>query len=92
MAPPEVADAVRRQGGRLFVWPRRGRCCQRGLVWLETGQEPNPVWEYQEVPAQGFSLYLARMGRVPDELHLDVSAGRRGQRVSAYWDNCAYLV
>ena len=91
VAAPDVVEVVTEQGGRLYVWPRTGRCCLHGLAWLEAGPEPKRGWEFESVPADGFDLYLARMARVPDELHLDVS-GRRRRTVSAYWDNCAYVV
>ena len=62
-----------------------------GLAWLETGPEPKRDLTYNAVPVDGFELYLARMAKQPEELHLDVS-GRRRRRVNAYWDNCAYVV
>ena len=91
IASPEVAEAVREQGGRLYVWPRSARCCSHGLAWLDAGPKPKRGWHYDSVPAEGFEIYLARMARVPEELHLDVT-GRRRKRVSAYWDGCAYVI
>ena len=90
VAPPDVADVLQRQGGRLFVWPERGRCCGRGAITLETGPSAKEGVEFERVPASGFELYLARMGRLPEELHLDVH-GRRRPRVAAYWDGCAWV-
>jgi len=91
VATPGVAHAVREQGGRLYVWPRSGKCCLHGLAWLEAGPKPKAGVRFDPVPAEGFELYLARMARVPDELHLDVH-GRRRKHVAAYWDDCAYIV
>ena len=91
VASPVVADVVSEQGGRLYVWPRSSRCCRHGLEWLEAGAKPREGVTYDAVPVDGFELYLARMVRLPEELHLDVS-GRRRRRVNAYWDNCAYVV
>jgi hypothetical protein len=91
IASADVAEVVQEQGGRLYVWPRTGRCCLHGLAWLEAGPQPKPGWEFEPVATEGFALYLARMARVPDELHLDVQ-GRRRRRVAAFWDNCAYVV
>jgi hypothetical protein len=90
IASAGAVELVRRQGGRLYVWPKLGRCCAHGLAWLETGAEPSADWKFEAVPTDGFELFLARMGRVPDELHVDV-AGRRRRRVAAYWDNCAWV-
>jgi len=91
IASPEVGELIRRQGGRLYVWPRSARCCAHGLAWLETGPKARSGWRYDSVHAEGYELYLARMARVPEELHLKVSGWRR-KRVSAYWDNCAYVI
>jgi hypothetical protein len=91
VASPEVAEVVAGQGGRLYVWPRSGKCCLHGLAWLEAGANPRDGFTYDAIQAEGFELQLARMATRPDELHLDVS-GRRRRRVNAYWDNCAYVV
>jgi hypothetical protein len=47
--------------------------------------------EFERVPSSGFELYLAQMGRRPEELHLDVH-GRRRPRIAAYWNGCAWVV
>ena len=70
IASPDAVKLVRSQGGRLYVWPRSGRCCAHGLAWLETGAGPDARWAFDPVPVDGFDLFLARMGRVPDELHV----------------------
>jgi hypothetical protein len=90
VASPEVAEAVRRTGGRLFVWPEHGKCCGRAGIRLATGSSPKAGVEFEQVAADGFELHLARTGRAPDELHLDVH-GRRKQRVAAYWNGCAWV-
>ena len=82
---------IKQLGGTLYVWPREGRCCAHGLAWLEAGTAPRRGHEYAAVPAVGFELRLARMGRLPDELHLGVT-GRRRRRVAAFWDGCCYVV
>jgi hypothetical protein len=61
-----------------------------GLAWLEAGSSPKPGVRFDEIAAEGFELFLARMARAPEELHLDVH-GRR-KRVAAYWDGCAYVM
>jgi hypothetical protein len=92
VASPEVADVVRARGGRLFVWPRQGRCCAHGLAWLEAGHEPKPGTTFESVPVEGFQLHVARMARTPTELTLDVHGRGRRRRVAAYWDDCAWVV
>jgi hypothetical protein len=88
VASPEAVERVRESGGRLYVWPRRSRCCH-GFTYLETGSSPKGPWTWQPVDADGFELYLAEVGRVPEELHVDVRGSRR--RVEAYWDGCAWV-
>jgi hypothetical protein len=91
VASAQVAEAVRQAGGRLFVWPEQGKCCGRAAIRLATGPAPKDGVEFERVPVDGFELHLARIGRVPEELHLDVH-GRKRQRVAAYWDGCAWLM
>jgi hypothetical protein len=91
VASAEAVARIAELGGRLYVWPRSGRCCQHGLAWLEAAPEPPRAgFEFEPVPTSEFELFLARMASLPDELHVDV-AGFRGRRVAAYWDNCAYV-
>jgi len=89
VSSPDVAKVVQERGGRLFVWPHKGICCGPKIT-LETGHAPKPGLEFESVPVEGFELHLARMGHVPEELHLDVH-GRRRPRVAAYWDGCAWV-
>jgi hypothetical protein len=90
VASPKVAEAVQEAGGRLFVWPERGKCCGRAAIRLVTGPAPKDGVEFEPVRVDGFELHLARMGRVPEELQLDVH-GRKRKRVAAYWDGCAWV-
>ena len=91
VASREAVARITELGGRLYVWPRSGRCCSHGLQWLEASPEPRVGVDFEAVATPDFELYLARMNRLPEELHLDV-ADRRGRRVAAYWDNCAYVI
>jgi hypothetical protein len=92
VSTPLVAAVVSERGGRLYVWPQRGACCGRGTITLETGQAPKEGVEFERVPVEGFELQVARMGRRPDELTLDVHGRGRRRRMAAYWDNCAWVV
>lgn len=89
-ASAEAVQLVQAQGGKLYVWARRARCCGGPLVFLETSSEPGER-PYRRVPAEGFELYLdARLG-APEELVVE-ARGRRRRHVHAYWDGCAYVV
>ena len=90
VASDEAVARIAELGGRLYVWPRSGRCCVHGLAWLEAGPEPRAGFEFEPVPTDGFDLFLARMAALPEELNIDVT-GFRGRRVAAYWDNCAWV-
>jgi hypothetical protein len=85
-----AADLVAERGGRLYVWPKKGRCCG-GLTWLESKSVAPRGVEFRRVDeCDGFDLYLPRaLARVPDELQIDV--GRFPRRVTAYWDGCAWV-
>jgi hypothetical protein len=89
-ASPEAVQLVQLQGGKLYVWASRARCCGGPLVFLETSAEPGGR-EFRRVPAEGFELYLERALGVPDELVVEAK-GRRRRHVHAYWDGCAYVV
>jgi len=85
-----AARLIEEQGGRLYVWPKRARCCG-SLTTLEAAASPPAGREFRQVDGDAdFDLFLpARLGRLPDELHVDVR--RRSQRIAAYWDGCAWV-
>jgi hypothetical protein len=82
---------IREQGGRLYVWPRRSRCCG-GTTTLSAATSPPAKREFRrEASTASFDLYLpSRLARLPDELHVD-ARGRSG-RIQAYWNGCAWVV
>jgi hypothetical protein len=88
-APAE--ELIREHGGRLYVWPKRSRCCG-GTVTLATATSPPAGKEFRrEQTSAGFDLYLpTRLTRLPDELH--VEARGRARRIRAYWNGCAWVV
>jgi uncharacterized protein (DUF58 family) len=83
-------DLIEETGGRVYVWPRKSRCCG-AVTTLATSNEPPRRREFVRVEtAEPFELYLdARLRRLPDELHLEL---RLPRRVEAYWDGCAWVV
>jgi hypothetical protein len=91
VASAEAVDFVRKRGGRLYVWVTTDRCCRGAHARLRASTELEAERDFAPVPAEGFDLYFARMGREPKELHVDVR-GRRRRRIEAYWDNCAWIV
>jgi hypothetical protein len=89
-ASPEAIRLVDEQGGKLYVWAKRARCCHGALTFLETSSEPGER-RFRRVEAEGIELYLdARLGD-PEELVIETS-GRRRRHVHAYWNGCAYVV
>ena len=85
-----AAEAIREQGGRLYVWPKRSRCCG-GATTLATAASPPADKDFRKEDAPGFELYLpTHLARLPDELHVD--ARGRSRRIQAYWNGCAWVV
>ena len=89
-ACPEAVRLVQEQGGKLYVWAKRSRCCGGPLVFLETSAEPGER-RFRRVPAEPFELFLEESLGVPEELVVE-AAGRRRRHVHAYWEGCAYVV
>ena len=85
-----AAELVGERGGRLYVWPKKSRCCG-GLTRLRSRESAPPGVEFRRVDECGpFELYLpSALERRPDELH--VEARRFPRRVEAYWDGCAWV-
>lgn len=85
-----AAELIGERGGRLFVWPKRVRCCG-GLTRLVSKDSAPPGVEFRRVEECGrFELYLpSTLARRPEELH--VEARRFPRRVEAYWNGCAWV-
>jgi len=66
-ASPEAVRLVQEQGGKLYVWAKRSRCCGGPLVFLETSAEPGER-RFRHVPTDRFELYLEESLGVPEEL------------------------
>jgi len=89
-ASPEAIALVQEQGGTLYVWAKRSRCCHGSITFLETSSEPVER-PFRRVDAEEIELYLdTRLGE-PEELVIEAK-GRRHRHVHAYWDGCAYVV
>lgn len=88
---PPAAEAIEEQGGRLYVWPRRSRCCG-GVTTLAAATSPPAGRHFRrEAASTSFELYLpAQLARLPDELHVATRGGSR--RLQAYWNGCAWVV
>ncbi len=89
-ASPEAVGLVQEQGGKLYVWAKRSRCCHGSLTFLETSNEPGER-SFRRVDADGIELYLDERLGEPEELVVEAK-GRRRKHVHAYWDGCAYIV
>ena len=87
---PHAAEAIEEQGGRLYVWPERSRCCG-GTTTLAASTSPPAKRDFRLEASVGFELYVpTRLTRLPDELHVD--ARGRSRRIQAYWNGCAWVV
>jgi hypothetical protein len=90
-----VSDAglelIRQEGGRLYVWPKRGRGCHP-VTTLASATNPPRGQRFERVPGETrFELYLpAASAHRPDELQLELH--RFPRRVEAYWNGCAWVV
>jgi hypothetical protein len=89
-ASQEAIQLVDEQGGKLYVWAKRARCCSGSITFLETSSEPGDR-PFRRVAADGIELYLDARLDEPDELVIEAS-GRRRKHVHAYWNGCAYVV
>jgi len=85
-----AAQAIDEQGGRLYVWPQRRRCCG-GITTLAVATAPPADRDFRWHDAPNFELYLPTdLASLPDELHVDAQA--RSRRIQAYWNGCAWVV
>jgi hypothetical protein len=91
VASEPALELIAEQGGRLYVWPQKARCCG-GLTTLVTACEPPPGKEFRRAETcDRFELYLpAGLAPLPDELH--VEAHRFPRRIESYWNGCAWVV
>ena len=91
VADDAVRDFVVQRGGRLYVWAVAHRCCGGAMTFLEADVTP-PARRPPVTPIDGggFELYFdgGRRGR-PQTLELTLE--RRGHKVRAYWNGCAFV-
>ena len=60
---------------------------------LQAATEPVPRRPFRRLTDDEFELFVPEdLGRLPDELHLELRGRRQRQRVEAYWDGCAYVI
>jgi len=85
-----AAQLIEEEGGRLYVWLKRERCCG-SLTTLEASSSAPRGKEFRSVEGgASFELFLpAHLSRLPDELHVDVR--RRSHRIEAFWDGCVWV-
>lgn len=87
---PEAVRLVQEQGGRLYVWAKRARCCHGSITFLETSNEPGDR-SFRRVEADEIEVYLDERLGDPEELVVEAK-GRHRKHVHAYWDGCAYVI
>ena len=85
-----AAALIHEQGGRLYVWLKRGHCCG-SVTTLAAATDQPPGKEFRRVEStERFELYIpAALAPLPDELQVDVR--RFPRRVEAYWNGCAWV-
>jgi hypothetical protein len=91
VASASAEQLLEESGGRLYVWPKRARCCG-GLTTLACSSRLPVGRAFRHAGATGRVEVLVPvdLARLPDELHLEVRGFRR--RVEAYWNGCAWVV
>lgn len=86
-ASAEAIDLVLSRGGQLYVWPARSLGCQP-LSRLEAAWAPPRGRRFDRADFAPFALYLAAIGRWPQDLALQVHR----RRVRALWDGGAWAI
>jgi hypothetical protein len=86
-----AVEAIEAQGGRLYVWPRKSRCCGGTTTLSAATSAPADKVFRREEASMNFELYLpTHLAILPDELHVE-TRGRSG-RIQAYWNGLAWVV
>jgi hypothetical protein len=90
LASAQAAAMIQEEGGRLYVWLKRRRCCG-AVTTLAASTEPPASKDFRLVDrGADFELYIpSALTHVPEELHLDLR--RFPRRVEAYWNGCAWV-
>jgi hypothetical protein len=85
-----AVELIAEGGGRLYVWPKKSRCCG-AITRLVSASDPPRGKQFRRVSEDDrFELFLPiGLARLPDELYID--AHRFPRRVEAYWDGCAWV-
>ena len=86
-----AAELLREHGSRVYVWTKERHCCGGGQT-LEAAFDPPPGRDFRQIEnAAGIELYMpAQLGRLPDELQLDLQ--RHPRRIRAYWNGCVWVL
>jgi hypothetical protein len=91
VASDPAVELIDEQGGRLYVWLKRGRCCGHVMTLASATRAPENKQFRAVASGSSFELYLqSSLTRAPDELHLEVR--RFPRRIEAYWNGCAWVV
>jgi len=92
VASDQAVNLIEEQGGRLYVWLKRGRCCGGGVTTLASATAAPADKQFRLVGGDSrFELYLpASLTRTPEELQIELRRFPRG--IDAYWNGCAWVV
>ena len=92
VADANVAEHVRANGGTLYVWTDRHRCCGGAITYLKAAGSPPKGRAFARYDGDGYSVCFDAGAQAPPEaLHLELR-GRRNPRVEAYWDGCVSAI
>lgn len=88
VSSPAAEEQIERDGGRLYIWLKRGRCCGN-VTMLESGTQPPRDRTFTRLDTDAtFDVYGTTSMRLPEELHVEL----KRRRLHAYWNGCAWVV
>ena len=91
VASDQAVNLIEEQGGRLYVWLKRGRCCG-GVTTLASATAAPADKQFRLVGGDSrFELYLPA-SLDPDTRGASDRATTVPRGIDAYWNGCAWVV
>jgi hypothetical protein len=84
-----AAKLIQERGGRLYVWPKKSRCCGGLITLVASTTAPQRAFRHVASSDRVEVLFPLHVAPLPDELHLELR--RFPLRVEAYWNGCAWV-
>lgn len=90
LAPDEVRDVVRENGGSLYVWTDVHGVCEGRvtLLQVDTDRPSDERLRFERISADGFDVFLA-IGSLLRPEFLELELHGRKQQLRAYWNGQA---